>query len=63
MYGGIAVFGEMLKSPQPPPPRNRKKMIKNGGSCGGGGFDLNISPNTAICPCLPFNNRFNEFKA
>jgi len=28
--GGIAVFGEMFKSPPPPPPPpNRKKMIKN----------------------------------
>jgi len=28
--GGIAVFGEIFKSPPPPPPPpNRKKIIKN----------------------------------
>jgi len=29
IYGQIAVFGEMFKSPTPPPPPNRKKIIKN----------------------------------
>jgi len=53
--GGIVLFGEMVKSPPPPPLPNRKIIIKNSvqefhGGCGGGGGDLNISPNSKICP-------------